>query len=119
KTTGKLFNELFKRVITFAKRAHRDTAIGEQAVSISYAAVELAKKVFKRLDDKRIVILGAGEMGELALQNFHGSGATNIAIVNRNLENAQQLAQTFNAASFSMDHLRSEERRVGKECIYL
>src|SRR5699024_10436266 len=72
KTTGKLFNELFKRVITF---------------------------------DKRIVILGAGEMGELALQNFHGSGATNIAIVNRNLENAQQLAQTFNAASFSMDHL--------------
>ncbi|HLR08804.1 MAG TPA: glutamyl-tRNA reductase [Bacillota bacterium] len=105
KTTGKLFNELFKRVITFAKRAHRDTAIGEQAVSISYAAVELAKKVFKRLDDKRIVILGAGEMGELALQNFHGSGATNIAIVNRNLENAQQLAQTFNAASFSMDHL--------------
>src|SRR5699024_12571760 len=82
-----------------------DKSIGIHQLSISFAAVEVAYKLFIHLDDQCIVILGAGEMGELALQNFHGSGATNIAIVNRNLEHAQQLAQTFNAASFSMDHL--------------
>src|SRR5699024_2705739 len=75
-TTGKLFNELFKRVITFAKRAHKDTAIGEQAVSISYVAVELSKKIFGDIRDKHVVILGAGEMAELALKNLQGAGVT-------------------------------------------
>src|SRR5699024_7650075 len=58
--TGKIFNELFKRVITFAKRAHSHTAIGEHAISIGYVAVELAKQFFDNMKDVHAVILGAG-----------------------------------------------------------
>ena len=57
KTTGVLFNNLFKRVITLAKRAHAETEINKNAVSISYAAVELGKKIFGSLEDKKILIL--------------------------------------------------------------
>src|SRR5690625_6450018 len=56
KTTGTIFNELFNRVISFAKRSHRETAIGEHAVSVSYAAVQLAKKIYGVIDDKRVVV---------------------------------------------------------------
>ena len=62
-TTGTVFNELFKQAVTFAKKAHTETAIGENAVSVSYAAVELGKKIFGSLNEKHIAILGAGENG--------------------------------------------------------
>jgi len=104
-TTGTIFNELFKQAITFAKKAHKDTAIGEHAVSVSYAAVELAKKIFGDLQQKHVVILGAGEMGELAAKNIHGSGASNITVVNRTLEKARLLAETFEAQAKSVDEL--------------
>ncbi|MEW9675435.1 glutamyl-tRNA reductase [Lentibacillus sp. L22] len=97
KTTGTIFNELFKQAITFAKRSHKETAIGEQAVSVSYTAVELAKKIFGDLQHKHVVILGAGKMGELTAKNLHGSGATQITVVNRTLEKAEQLAKQFQA----------------------
>lgn len=104
-TTGKIFNELFKRVITFAKRAHRDTAVSEQAVSISYVAVELAKKIFGDIHDKHVVILGAGEMGELALKNLQGSGVSKITVVNRTMERAEKMAAQFNAEAVHMAQL--------------
>ncbi len=103
--TGKIFNELFKRVITFAKRAHRDTAVSEQAVSISYVAVELAKKIFGEIQNKHVVILGAGEMGELALKNLQGAGVKKITVVNRTLERAQKIADQFNAEAVHMAKL--------------
>ncbi|MFC4556593.1 glutamyl-tRNA reductase [Virgibacillus kekensis] len=107
KTTGTVFNELFKQAITFAKRAHKDTAIGEHAVSVSYAAVELAKKIFGDLDKKHVVIFGAGKMGELAAKNLHGSGATKITVINRTYEKAVALADKFQAESASIDRLHS------------
>ena len=107
RTTGTIFNELFKQVITFAKRAHRDTVIGEQAVSVSYAAVELAKKIFGNISNKRIVILGAGEMGELTLRNLHGAGATKITVVNRTLARAEKLAKPFHAQAVQTDQLQA------------
>src|SRR5690625_4509202 len=58
RATGTIFNELFKRAVTFAKRAHKETAIGAHAVSVSYAAVELAKKIFGEIEDKHVVIYG-------------------------------------------------------------
>ncbi|WP_404453301.1 glutamyl-tRNA reductase [Virgibacillus necropolis] len=97
KTTGTIFNELFKQAITFAKKAHKDTAISEHAVSISYAAVELAKKIFGDLQNKHIVIFGAGKMGELAVKNLHGSGAKKITMINRTFEKAVELAEKFDA----------------------
>src|SRR5699024_9830931 len=80
-TTGTIFNELFKRVITFAKRSHRETAIGEHAVSISYAAVQLAKKIYGDIANKHVVIYGAGEMGELAIKNLIAAGVREITVV--------------------------------------
>ncbi|WP_174613954.1 glutamyl-tRNA reductase [Virgibacillus ihumii] len=106
-TTGTVFNELFKQVITFAKRAHKDTAIGEHAVSVSYAAVELAKKIFGDLKQKHVVILGAGKMGELAAKNLHGSGANRITVVNRTYAKAEELAMKFEAKAEQMDQLHA------------
>lgn len=104
-TTGTIFNELFKRAITFSKRSHRETAIGENAVSISYAAVELSKKIFGDITDKHVAILGAGEMGELAVLNLHGSGVGNITVINRSIERAEKLASKFNANAVGTDEL--------------
>ena len=105
-TTGTVFNELFKQAVTFAKKAHTETAIGENAVSVSYAAVELGKKIFGTLDDKHIAILGAGKMGELALKNLHGSGAGKVTVINRTLSKAEELAGKFGGVAKSMSELQ-------------
>lgn len=97
KATGKMLNELFKRVITFAKRSHKDTAIGEHAVSISYVAVELAKRTFDNIADKRAVVVGAGETGELSLKNLQGAGVSNVTVINRTFKRARALAETCHA----------------------
>src|SRR5579875_980561 len=96
KTTGSIFNHLFKQAITLAKRAHAETEIGANAVSVSYAAVELAKKIFGSLANKHVLIFGAGKMGELAAQNLHGNGVKKVTVINRTFEKAQILAQRFN-----------------------
>lgn len=105
-TTGTVFNQLFKQAVTFAKRAHAETAIGENAVSVSYAAVELGKKIFGSLKNKHIAILGAGKMGELAIQNLHGSGAGKVTVINRTFEKAEVLAEKFNGQAKPMDELQ-------------
>lgn len=94
--TGTIFNQLFKQAITFAKRAHNETTINENAVSVSYAAVELAKKIFGSLKYKHVAILGAGKMGELAIENLYGSGVGKVTVINRTLEKAEILATKFN-----------------------
>jgi len=105
-TTGTMFNEMFKRAVTFAKRAHDETRIGDNAVSVSYAAVELAKKVFGSLSHKHIAILGAGEMGELAVKNLVGSGVGKITVLNRTYAKAEELAQQFEGEAKSLDDLQ-------------
>lgn len=102
---GKVLNELFKRVITFAKRAHKNTAIGRQAVSVSYVAVELAKKTFGMMRNKHALIVGAGEMGELTLKNLQGAGVSTITVTNRTFERAELLAEKFNAHAVPYDQL--------------
>jgi glutamyl-tRNA reductase len=95
-TTGTIFNQLFKQAVTLAKKAHSQTEIGSNAVSVSYAAVELAKKVFGSLKEKHVLIIGAGKMGELAVENLQGSGATQITVINRTYEKARILADRYN-----------------------
>ncbi|EMI9085539.1 MULTISPECIES: glutamyl-tRNA reductase [Bacillus] len=95
KATGTIFNELFKQVVTLAKRAHSETTIGESAMSVSYAAVELGKKIFGELTDCHVLILGAGKMGELALQNLYGSGARKVTVMNRTLSKAEVVAEKY------------------------
>ncbi|QHS22925.1 glutamyl-tRNA reductase [Virgibacillus sp. MSP4-1] len=104
-TTGTIFNQLFKQAVTVAKRSHKETEIGENAVSVSYAAVELAKKIFGDLQKKKVAILGAGRMGELAVKNLRGSGVDSIAVVNRTKEKAEDLAKTVKGESYTLDEL--------------
>lgn len=105
-TTGTVYNQLFKQAVTFAKRAHSETAIGENAVSVSYAAVELAKKIFGSLKDKHVAILGAGKMGELAIQNLYGNGVGKVTVINRTFEKAQNLASKFDGDAKAMNELQ-------------
>jgi len=105
-TTGSVFNHLFKQAVTVAKRAHSETEIGENAVSVSYAAVELAKKIFGSLNNKHVLILGAGKMGELAVQNLYGNGVKKVTVINRTFEKAQMLANKFDGEAREIEELQ-------------
>ncbi|WP_167629536.1 glutamyl-tRNA reductase [Listeria valentina] len=105
-TTGTILNQLFREVIHFAKDMHHRTKINENAVSVSYAAVEVAKRIYPDLNQKSVLLVGAGKMSELALENLAGSGVLEIVLANRTEEHAQKLAHKFkNARSISFDSL--------------
>lgn len=105
-TTGTIFNKLFKQAITAAKRAHHETDIASNAVSVSYAAVELSKKVLGKLDNKKALIIGAGEMAELAVENLNGSGVRNITVINRTVAKAEALAMQYKGQAKSINELQ-------------
>ncbi len=90
--TGTVFNQLFKQAITFAKRAHTETSIGENAVSVSYAAVELGKKIFGDFKNKHVLIFGAGKMSELTGKHLHANGVGKVTVINRTMAKAIELA---------------------------
>lgn len=102
RTTGTLFNAIFKQAVTLAKKAHSDTAIGEAAVSVSYAAVELGKRIFGQFGGKTIMIVGAGKMSELTAKHLYANGASRVFVVNRTYDRAVQLADKFNGTPLSM-----------------
>jgi glutamyl-tRNA reductase len=103
RTTGTVFNMLFKQAVTLAKRAHSETMIGEAAVSVSYAAVELGKQIFGQFNRKTVMVIGAGETGELTAKHLYANGAKRVIVVNRTFERAAQLADKFNGIPYSMD----------------
>ncbi|WP_281889102.1 glutamyl-tRNA reductase [Paenibacillus sp. YYML68] len=105
KTTGVLFNTLFKQAVTMAKRAHTDTGINENPVSVSYAAVELGKRIFGSYENKKVLIIGAGKMSELTAKHLTASGANKVTVVNRTLGRAQELAERFRGVASTMDKL--------------
>jgi glutamyl-tRNA reductase len=106
-TTGTVFNHLFKQAVTVAKRGHSETDIGANAVSVSYAAVELAKKIFGSLENKHVLIFGAGKMGELAAQNLHGNGVKKVTVINRTYEKAVDLATRFDGTAKTLEELQT------------
>jgi glutamyl-tRNA reductase len=96
KTTGVLLNKLMKKAISTAKRVRTETRIAENAVSISFAAVELAKKIFTDLAGRSFMLLGAGEMAELAARHLMNNGVQDVMVVNRTYERGCELAREFN-----------------------
>ncbi|WP_090797901.1 glutamyl-tRNA reductase [Paenibacillus sp. GP183] len=96
KATGTFFNTLFKQAITLAKKAHSETSIGENPVSVSYAAVELGKRIFGMYAGKTVMIIGAGKMSELTVKHLYANGASRVIVVNRTFERALELAEKFN-----------------------
>ncbi|NHN30120.1 glutamyl-tRNA reductase [Paenibacillus agricola] len=105
KTTGIMFNTLFKQAVTFAKRAHTETGIGDNPVSVSYAAVELGKRIFGSYDQKKVLIIGAGKMSELTVKHLYANGADKVIVANRTLARAQELAEKFHGVACTMDKL--------------
>jgi glutamyl-tRNA reductase len=86
---------LLTRAFNVAKRVRSETEIGANAVSVSYAAVELARDIFGTLDGQGVMIVGAGKMSELAARHLRRSGATHIYVTNRTYERAVEMAQIF------------------------
>ena len=94
-SVGIFLNTLLQASFKAAKRVRSETNIGEYAVSVSSAAVELARKVFGELGNKSILIIGAGKMGEVAVRHLVSSGAATIRVANRSAEAARDLAAQF------------------------
>ncbi len=112
KCTGPILNKLLHKAFSVAKRVRSETQIGSSAVSISYAAIELAKKIFGALDNKRVLLIGAGEMAELAAEHLVGNGAKDVVVANRTLERALNLAKRFNGRAVGLDELLEQLEQV-------
>jgi glutamyl-tRNA reductase len=98
-TAGVIMNKLFHKTFSVAKRIRTETKIGSSAVSISFAAVELAKKIFGDLTGKSTMLIGAGEMAELAARHLLSSGVREIILTNRTYEKAVDMARDFNGTA--------------------
>lgn len=103
--TGIILNRLFRKTFSVAKRVRTETSIASSAVSISYAAVELARKIFGELKDKRVMLIGAGEMCELAARHFVNSGIKEILVTNRTFERAVNLAGEFGGKAVLFENI--------------
>ncbi len=94
-TVGGLLEMVVTRAFNVAKRVRTETGIGQMAVSVSYAAVELARKIFGSLKGQTVMIIGSGKMGELAAKHLRRSGASRILVTNRTWDRAEELARMF------------------------
>jgi glutamyl-tRNA reductase len=112
KTTGILLNKLMKKAISVAKRVRTETKIAENAVSISFAAVELAKKIFTDLSSRVFMLLGAGEMAELAAKHLIGNGVKEVLVSNRTFDRACDLAKEFHGRPIKFDEFILEMVRT-------
>ncbi len=98
-------NEIVLQALAVARKVRRDTAIGTSAVSVPYAAVELARKIFRDLTGTTIFVIGAGKMSEIAAKNLIGSGAGTILVSNRTHERATELAKAFHGTAIRFEEL--------------
>lgn len=101
--TGVIFTHLFERAFSVAKAVRHETGISDHAVSVSYAAVALAKKIFENLQQRTVMVLGAGDTAELAVRHFVSHGVTQVFIANRTLARAERLAQALQAKAIPWD----------------
>jgi glutamyl-tRNA reductase len=104
KTAGLILNRFLHKAFSVAKRVRTETAIASNAVSVSFAAVELARKIFDRLDNKTVMIIGAGEMCELAARHFVTNGVSKVLVTNRTLERAEKLAAEFEGKAVPFEY---------------
>lgn len=105
KTSGVILNRLLHRTFSVAKRIRSETGIGDRAVSISYAAVELGKKIFGSLDQKKVLLIGAGEMAELAVEHLIRNKSGEIFVANRTFETGVELAKQFNGKAIRFEEI--------------
>ena len=106
-TVGPTLNRLFQAAIHAGKRTRTETAISRNPASVSSLAASLSERVVHRISDAQIVILGAGEMAELAVEALRKRGAQKILVINRTLDRAHALAQRWDAQSATFEHLQT------------
>jgi glutamyl-tRNA reductase len=103
-TIGSGLSPLLNRAFAVAKRVRSETGISQSAVSISYAAVELARKIFGDLSGKTVMIIGASKMGELAAKHLKRNGVASVLVTNRTFERAVEIAKMFEGAAIPFEH---------------
>ena len=104
-TLDTLLTQLFENTMRVAKKVRTDTGIGEHAVSVPYAAVELAKKIFGDLRGLQVLLLGTGEMGELTAEHLHQQEVKQVFVANRSHERAIELAHRFEGQAVQFDRI--------------
>jgi len=104
-TVGKVMHQLFHQAIAVGKRAQTETRIGQSAVSVSYAAVELARKVFQTLEGRRCLAIGAGETAKLTVRHLQAAGVRDLVVANRTLDRAERLAREINGRAITLDEV--------------
>ncbi|GJL53595.1 MAG: glutamyl-tRNA reductase [Nitrospirales bacterium] len=107
RTSGVILNKFVKKAISVGKGVRTQTKIAEYAVSVSYAGVELAKKIFSSLQDQTVLLVGAGEMGKLAARHLVNSGVKQMMVTTRNTHRAVNLAEQFNGTVIPFEDFRA------------
>jgi glutamyl-tRNA reductase len=102
---GPLLNKMFHASFAVGKRVRTETALGEGAVSVSFAAVQLARKIFGRLKGRRVLVIGAGEMGKLTAQHLRAQGVGEIVITSRTPVHAEALARAVDGVAAPWNEL--------------
>jgi glutamyl-tRNA reductase len=110
--TGLVLNRFMHKAFSTAKRVRTETRIAQSAVSISFAAVELARKIFGSLPGKRVLIIGAGEMCELAATHLVENGVTGVQVTNRTYARAEALAKEFDGRAVPFEEFQSHLSEV-------
>ena len=105
RTSGVILNRLLHKTFLVAKRIRTETGIGDHAVSISYAAIELARKIFGDLEGRKVLLIGAGEMAELAVEHLIRNRADEILVANRTFERGVELARRFNGRAIRFEEI--------------
>lgn len=100
-----ILNRLMHKAFSVAKRVRTETAIASSAVSISYAAVELAKRIFDNMHEIHAMLIGAGEMAELAATHLVNAGIASVRVSNRTYERAVQLARQYDGEAVRFEEL--------------
>ncbi|MGB0014142.1 MAG: glutamyl-tRNA reductase [Candidatus Sulfotelmatobacter sp.] len=102
-TTGRFLDAVMQKALTVSKRVRSETAIGNAAVSIPYAAVELTRQIFGTLENKKVLLLGAGKMSELSARGLLNHGASSVCVINRTIEHATELATKLGGVAMPFD----------------
>lgn len=112
KSSGIILNRFLHKAFSVAKRVRTETKIASSAVSVAFAAVELAKKILGDLSDKTVMLLGAGETCELAAKHFLNSGVKGVLVTNRTFERAEKLAEEFGGEAVRFEELLDHIHRA-------
>jgi glutamyl-tRNA reductase len=105
-STGRFLDAVLQKALTVSKRVRNETAIGNSAVSVPYAAVELARQTLGTLENKRVLVLGAGKMSELSARYLVNHGASSVCVINRTFEHALELAAALGGTAVPFEERR-------------